>query len=920
MSTSLNQYQQAIVNADAQLMAAQADGNTELAKEILSDINTMVTDMKAEHPDYQPEAVADTSASALESQLNQLQTSVNQQPVVTEQVVENDQSALLDSATTLNDGAQPINAEAPVVPVGQQSAVNQLLDVAEQGVSALEPVVEESVVDTEITSEVPVAIGEEPVSTEWKKEDSIIAQWGEGKFIIELPNGKYNFLDQNAGVSTTDPEMIKLAMDEYAAVSQGQQYDGMTTGDRSKLNYYEDIVSQDTFLARGGVFQSGYLFVGEGIDEAYEIAGNSMGKDGEQIRKDYNLRIKAFKETRPIEYMAWKAAGAIYSTLPALIALPPTMYAWMAQLPIVSGIAIGSVTSGTFQAAEGAVSGWLASDEGRRGEAAVQRGVNQGIFGLMLGGIIPVAPKFMAWGWHKVRGGILKDPIDDIAKAFQISKGAAKMLKKTILGSGEKLEDVLKNLRLGAGSQAMVGDATEAVKTLLDMIAASGNEAAEIVTNTILKRSQTVASSTNKTLDDNIASLPNMPGTNKADGILQDARTVAIEQAKKSAPKREKAYQKAYDTKINYNSAAGEAVLDVLKRIPNRLKQAAIDEANDILQMEGKELGQMTYVVGKDGLLKFVQQPNMKQLDHLKRALSELAYDPLNVSKGLAKKAGEMRYQLTEALKILNPNYQKALKLGQENITRKNAVEIGENAMKPNTTVAELSEKLNNPNIGKEERQMVALGLRAELDRMLGNVKAIATAGSDIQEMKKLLAEFSSRNAKAKLRLLIPEDKAFNAVNSELAKARAVIDLQNSVNINSKTYTRTALNEELIEVVEGGATKTASRGELGKAGAKFMDKILKVKEITDNDRAVIMKELALVMVEKKGIKARKQFQVLYEAFKDNAMSREQLRQLTIFMASRLGMKPTVAASAGLEAYDINAIGSNKFEGLMPVYE
>lgn len=918
MATSLNQYQQAIVNADAQLMQAQANGETELAKEILSDINTMVTDMKAEHPDYQPSPVADMTGSSVNTQLNQLQNVVNEQPVVDEQIVQDDQSALLDSATTLNDGAQPINAQAPVVPVGQQSAVNQLLEVAEQGVSALQPT------ETEVTSEVPVGVTEEPVSTEWKQEDAIIAQWGQtdttaGKYIIELPNGKYNFIDEDAGLSTTDPEMIKLAMDEFAAVNQGQQYDGMTTGDRSKLNYYEDIVNQDTFLARGGVFQSGYLFVGEGIDEAYEIAGNSMGKDGAKLRADYNLRLKAFKETRPKEYMAWKAAGAIYSTLPAMVALPATMYTWMAQLPLTTGVALGSVTSGTFQAAEGAVSGWLASDEGRRGEDAIQRGVNQGIFGLMLGGIIPVAPKFMAWGWHKVRGGILKDPIDEIATAFQISKGAAKMLKKSILGSGEKLENVLKDLRLGAGTQAMVGDATEAVKTLLDMIAASGNEAAEIVTNSILKRSQTVAGTTNNTLNKNIASLPNMTGTKKAEGILQDAKTVAIEQAKKSAPKREKAYQKAYDTKINYNSAAGEAVLDVLKRIPNKLKQAAIDEANDILQMEGKELGQMTLVVGKDGLLKFVQQPNMKQLDHIKRALSELAYDPINLT-GLASKAGDMRYQLTEALKILNPNYQKALKLGQENITRKNAVEIGENAMKPTTTVAELSEKLNNPNIGIEERQMVALGLRAELDRMLGNVKAIATAGSDIQEMKKLLAEFSSRNAKAKLRLLIPEDKAFNAVNSELAKARAVIDLQNSVNINSKTYTRTALNEELIEVVEGGAAKTASRGEYSKAGAKFVDKLLKVKEITDNDRAVIMKELALVMVEKRGNEARNQFTVLYNAFKNDAMSREQLRQLTIFMASRLGMKPTVAASAGLEAYDIDAIGSNKFEGKMPVYD
>ena len=242
MATSLDQYQQAIVNADSQLMQAQTAGNTELADEILADINKMVADMKAEHPDYQPTAVADTSVSALDSQLNDLQVS------------QDNQSALLNSATQLNDGAPPIDAEAPVVPAGNESAVNQLLAVAEDGVEVLQ--------ETEINSEVPVGVTEEPEPTEWKKEDSIIAEWGDGKFIIELPNGSYNFLDQNAGLSTGDPEMIKLAMDEFAAVSQGQEYDGMTTGDRSKLNYYEDIVSQDSFLARGGVFQSGYLFVG----------------------------------------------------------------------------------------------------------------------------------------------------------------------------------------------------------------------------------------------------------------------------------------------------------------------------------------------------------------------------------------------------------------------------------------------------------------------------------------------------------------------------------------------------------------------------------------------------------------------------------------------------------------------------------
>lgn len=901
MATSLNQYQQAIVNADAQLMQAQANGETELAKEILSDINTMVADMKLEHPDYQPSPVADTSVSALDSQLDAMQAS------------QDDQSALLESATTLNDGAQPIDAQAPVVPAGNQSAVNQLLAVAEDGVGALQPVVE-----TEITSDLPLTATElneqvteevteetKPI-TEWKKEDSIIAEWGDGKFIIELPNGKYNFLDQNAGVSTTDPEMIKLAMDEFAAVSQGQQYDGMTTGDRSKLNYYKDIVEQDTFLARGGVFQSGYLFVGEGIDEAYEIAGNSMGKDGAQIRKDYNLRIKAFKETRPIEYMAWKAAGAIYSTLPAVLALPTTMYTWMASLPIVPGVFMGSITSGTFQAAEGAVSGWLASEEGRRGEDGIQRGINQGIFGLALGGIIPVAPKFLAWGWHKTREGILKSPINEISKAFNISKNAAKLLQKTIMSSGEDLAAVVKKMRLQGGTQAMVADATEATKTLVDMIAASGNEAAEIISGNILKRTQTAAATLESSLDKNIAKLPDMPNSPPGIVIKQDAKTVAENLAIKSAPARTKAYEKAYNTKVDYNSDAGLKVLEVLNRTPNTLKTAAVKEANDILQMGGKEVGQMTLVVGKDGLLKFVNQPNMMQLDYIKRALSELAYDPLKVT-GLSKAAGNMRFQLTDALKKLNPAYQKALKLGQEKITRENAIDIGEDALKNSTSVAQLSKQLNDKNIGAEERKMVAIGLRASLDRIMGNVKATANIGADVQAMKKLLGEFSSTNARKKLRLLIPDEKEYKAIIQQLDKSHAAISLQNAVNINSKTYTRTAINEEVKEVVEGGVVKTLSRGEPTLAVAKLVNKILRVKEITNKDRAVIMKELALVMVEKRGGAAIKQYRDLYNAFKNKAMSEQQLAELTEFMASRLGMKPTIAASAALEAYDIDAL-------------
>ena len=75
-----------------------------------------------------------------------------------------------------------------------------------------------------------------------------------------------------------------------------------------------------------------------------------------------------------------------------------------------------------------------------------------------------------------------------------------------------------------------------------------------------------------------------------------------------------------------------------------------------------------------------------------------------------------------------------------------------------------------------------------------------------------------------------------------------------------------------------------------------------MQEITARDRAVIMKELAQVLVEKRGGAAVKDFKELYNAFKNNAMSFQQLQDLTAFMASSLGMKPTVAVSAAAEAF------------------
>ena len=301
--------------------------------------------------------------------------------------------------------------------------------------------------------------------------------------------------------------------------------------------------------------------------------------------------------------------------------------------------------------------------------------------------------------------------------------------------------------------------------------------------------------------------------------------------------------------------------------------------------------------IGEDGLFKIVNNPNMLQLDYIKRALSEIAYDSKFADSGLARHANNMRYQLTKALKNSNKKYGVALAEGQEVITRSNAVEIGESAMKPSVTVAELSKKLNNKNIGKEEREMVALGLRAELDRMLGNVKATATKGADIQEMQKLWKELSSRNARQKLKLLIPNKKQHDAIIKQLDKAEAALALQAAVNQNSKTYVRAMVNETTRDAVsvERGIIGGALQGTRGisETVGKMANWVFRSEVLEGRRLAIINKELAEMMVKYKGTAARKKFEKIYRAVKDKDINERQLQELTTIMFESLRMTPSI---------------------------
>ena len=857
---SLDTLQQTLIKADAAYNNATTN---EARQKIASDIKYLINQINTLYPDYKPEQTADISRENLEAQLEEAsQTTI--QPVIEEA-----------STATI----QPVIEEPAVELNNQQIVTNDTGQIVD-------------------TSSVEQAVVESAQSTqEQAKPYEILADFQDGRFVYQMANGARGYIDQDAGFSTGDPKYVESALAEFQSLQGAGQFEGETVNELRAVSDAQNLLDMnpgDGFMSKGlgaRLLQSP-LFVGKGTDEALGGIVDYFGGDGEQVQNNIRAMAEAYGTASPGKAMAADLFGAVSTAIPVAMTLPTTFYTWLATVPLATGIVTTSAASGVFNLIEGSVSGYLGSEGDAREQAAINQGIKQGVIGLATGPLTYLAPKVISYGYHAVKNGIKESSIPVIQEAFGVTAGAATILKDILSQSGATLKDVLARMNKG-GTQQMIADATEATKALTDAIAASGGAAAEIIEKAVKERASSIAGTIEKTLNKNLADLPSFPGTT----IKKDTKTVQEELYEKTRKKRDKAYKAAYAEKINYNTPEGEQILEVLQRMPPKLKAAALSEANDILRMQGAEMGQIGMEVGEDGLFKIVNNPNMLQLDYIKRALSEIAYDSKFADSGLARHANNMRYQLTKALKNSNKKYGVALAEGQEVITRSNAVEIGESAMKPSVTVAELSKKLNNKNIGKEEREMVALGLRAELDRMLGNVKATATKGADIQEMQKLWKELSSRNARQKLKLLIPNKKQHDAIIKQLDKAEAALALQAAVNQNSKTYVRAMVNETTRDAVsvERGIIGGALQGTRGisETVGKMANWVFRSEVLEGRRLAIINKELAEMMVKYKGTAARKKFEKIYRAVKDKDINERQLQELTTIMFESLRMTPSI---------------------------
>ena len=674
-------------------------------------------------------------------------------------------------------------------------------------------------------------------------------------------------------------------------------------------------------------YASGFMFAGEHLDEI--ASGGDEGKK-EELRQVQ----RAFGEEYPKTNIALRMAGGITSAIPlGSLAMTQKMYKYIQGLPWFWRYTSSGLTGGAIGGVEGTISGTGIQGEGQTGgyqtrlENAMDRGIAGTIWGIGGGlggqGITDTASVI----WTRLKHSLKDQSIAQIKELFGLKTNqAAEVIKKSIQDASAPLSVLINRLSKG-GSQAQLADADQAMASVLDVINVSGGPGASVITEKVLGRAKTVAMGVDQSLDRNIEKLPYIKGTTQkeiksGDAIKMDAHDLAIASAQKTAGARSKAYQNAYDQKINYAGADGQAIEEVLSKIHVSVRQAAMKRANIALQAENKELGQQSFEVGKDGILIWTNKPNMVQLDYLKRALGELGYNLSNVQKSMtqfvehsdARLYRGLYTQLNNVLKNVNKPrgadgkvtgrsaYEKAVHLGQDNITRRNALQVGANLLDDTLNVNQLKRMMKNA--GEAELEMARYGLRGSIEDTLGNVKkSINSPDIDLNQMNTLLKMLSSDNSRRKVIELLGKTKA-KSVFKMLDMAEVALTLRASIAKGSQTAQRTKALETMKEATESGVlTKTLDVRPL-EASRELTQKILQSKQITGKRKNLIMKEIANAMLGTKGATVKAQYRKLYDAVKAGEATEDMMLQIAELISSRLTITPINFTTQLMEDTDI----------------
>ena len=527
-------------------------------------------------------------------------------------------------------------------------------------------------------------------------------------------------------------------------------------------------------------------------------------------------------------------------------------------------------------------------------------------FGAGEGGLAPrtlsAVPGFVLGG----AGGALSVPVSsglgmgvrgvsrwNAARQAGVSPAAHRLLTEALNADNTFTGQGAANLAR-AGDEAMVADSGPSAQRILDTAIQSSGPAGALARDLIEGRATRSNQIVTEAMDDALGGPP------------QGVRLLSRESAAASAPARREAYDAAYAEPVNYANVEGQAINAVLDRIPPRILQKAINDANERMQLDGLTNQQIMITVDDvAGTVKITNPPNVQQLDQIKRALqreARLDMDPVGRPGQWKAPLNKAAAELRDAIGRNNSDYRAAVELGSDKIAMDEALDIGRRLMTDKVSMEDIAEAAGRFNV--VERQQVAKGVRSAMDDALAKVqRAVADGNMEAREAMKAVKLFSSRANQDKLRRIIGDDAA-DIFFAKMEKATTGLELRASVADNSGTFARQVTQKRMDDVTQGGAinalrnarpldtTRELAATAMGRSGAD-------IRRINDETAS----ELVRALVGPRGQKAGQALQRLTETNQVPENAALASRNLSEMLLRAMAPAPGVRANSDM----INAL-------------
>lgn len=689
----------------------------------------------------------------------------------------------------------------------------------------------------------------------------LVATTGDGGRIYKMGSGQLAYTSD--GYATSDQETIAQLMEGATPVEIVQQdFDQQ----RIDANPGRAVLNE---VARG------VPFIGSYTDE---IIGATNPQAGENLR----ALSGAMRRERPKTTAAANVTGAIAGAVPAAVAAGPSLAAAAPATlggKALAGAGLGALVGGT----EGAVyGGGLSADEGptdSRSGNAVRTGATGAGFGLITGAAAPYVGAGLRRAFQRLRGSDVRT----IARELNTTPEAATVIRDAV-NSGS-YDDAARALQRG-GPDAMLADATDRSRQLLDTAAVMPSNAGQIARGAVTER---VTRGTHKMTD----ALDDVFGAPKQVGDLVDEIRTGTSAGRSAT------YDAAYAAPIDYASGNGRAIEQLLNRVPD----SAIRRANELMRIRGEQSAQIMAQIADDGTVTFQRMPDVRQLDYITRALRDVASE----SDGAGRLGGQtamgssiegLARNIRNQMRAAVPEYGAALDAGADAIGRRNAVENGYDFLRSSTTRGQAAEMIASAGESEASKQALREGVRSYIDDVTANVSRTMTDPNiDAREGMKILRDLSSRSSREKLRALLGSEA--DTLLSQVDEAATGYELRAAIARNSQTAARQANAESIGAVTDQGILGQLTRGEAVDSAKMVVQGItgntVEAQAVRD---AGLYEDIARVLVETRGSRAQRALSMIEDATRGQQLTESQARFIAqTVVGGASGLAPVASREA-----------------------